>query len=81
VRIARGASDRFRGERDWEQVRLVDTYLTELETLLRLSDPGREWICAPEPTVRMLRKAELRVNERWAKNLAENLQYWLQLYP
>jgi hypothetical protein len=81
VRIARSASDRFKGERDWEQVQLVDAYLTEVETMTRLSNPGREWILAPEPVIRRLRVASLRLNERWARNLAQDLQRRLRLYP
>jgi hypothetical protein len=81
VRRARSASERYRGERNWEEVQLVEAYLTEVETMILLSDPGRDWVLAPEPAMRRLIAAVSTLNERWAGNLAQELQRWLRLYP
>jgi hypothetical protein len=81
IERARNASGRFGGDRNWEQVQLVEECLTEVETIILLSNPGQEWILAPEPAMRRLRAAVWSLDERWAKNLAQEIQLWLRLYP
>jgi hypothetical protein len=56
-------------------------YLTELEELIKLSNPMRDWISAPEPIIEKLREEAMGVEEPWARNLAECMRPWLQPHP
>jgi hypothetical protein len=78
---ARKASESFRGGRDWERVQIVCAYLVGVERLILLSLPVQAWILVPEPAMKRLREAALRLNERWAQNLALEPSQSLVLYP
>jgi hypothetical protein len=56
-------------------------YLTKLEELIKLSNPLRDWMSAPEPIIEKLREKALGVRELWANNLAECMRLWLQKHP
>jgi hypothetical protein len=78
---ARGESNRVRGTRNLNQVLMCGRYLAELEDLIKLSNPMRDWISAPEPIIEKLREEALGVEELWAKKLAKCTRLWLQPVP